>query len=207
MTGLSAAELGGRERRIGAVLVPSLLFVLGLAIVFVALGASASMLGALLAPYKGVFGRVAGVFVALMGFLLLGVVKVPWLYGERRIDPSTARSFGGAAALVLGMAFGFGWTPCVGPILASILALAGSSGSVGQGAALLFAYALGLGVPFVAVGLFFGRLGGAVRWLSRHSVTVNRVAGALLIVIGLLMATDRLAVLTGWLYRLLPIGL
>jgi cytochrome c-type biogenesis protein len=198
MTGVAPAELEGKRARVADVLVPSLLFVLGLAIVFVALGATASALGALLAPYRDLLSRIAGLFVLVMGFLLLGVVRVPWLYAERRVDPARARSFGSAAALVLGMAFGFGWTPCVGPVLASILAVAGQAGSVALGAGLLFAYALGLGVPFVLVGLFFGRLKGAVRWLARHSLTLNRVAGALLMVLGLLMLTGRLAAVSAF---------
>jgi cytochrome c-type biogenesis protein len=139
-----------------------------------------------------------------MGVLMLGVVKVPWLYGEARFDPARARTFGRAGALLLGMAFAFGWTPCVGPVLASILALAGSSGSVGRGAGLLFAYALGLGVPFVAVGVFFARLGGAVRWMSRHVVVINRIAGVLLMVVGLLVFFDKLAVISAWFVKVLP---
>jgi cytochrome c-type biogenesis protein len=207
MTGLSPARLDEGRGRIGEVLVPSLLFVLGLAIVFVALGATASALGALLAPYRGVFARVAGAFILIMGFLMLGVVKVPWLYGEARVDPARARSFGRGAALVLGMAFGFGWTPCVGPVLASILALAGGTASVARGASLLLAYALGLGVPFVIVGLFFGRLKGAVRWLSRHTMAVNRVAGVLLMLLGLLILTGRLAAVAAFFLRWLPVSL
>jgi cytochrome c-type biogenesis protein len=206
MTGVAPAELEGRRPSVADVLVPSLLFVLGLAIVFVALGATASALGALLAPYRAPLSRLAGAFILVMGFLLLGVVRVPWLYGEARFDPARARSFGRGAALVLGMAFGFGWTPCVGPVLASILALAGSGGSVARGAALLLAYALGLGVPFVLVGLFFARLKGAVRWLSRHALTVNRVAGVLLMVLGALILTGRLAALAALVSRFLPLG-
>lgn len=204
MTGFTPAELGDRRARLADVLWPSLLFVLGLAVVFVALGATASALGALLAPYRGVLSRVAGVFIFAMGFLLLGVVRVPWLRGEARFDPARARSFGRAAALVLGMAFGFGWTPCVGPILATILTVAGSSGSVASGSLLLFAYALGLGVPFVLVGVFFGRLKGAVRRLSAHGVAVNRVAGVLLMAVGLLVATGRLADVASWFLRWVP---
>jgi cytochrome c-type biogenesis protein len=206
MTGLSASQLGDRRGRLGDVLVPSMLFVLGLAIVFVALGASASALGALLAPHRDVLSRVAGLLVIAMGVLMLGIVKVPWLYGSARVDPARARSFGRGAALVLGMAFGFGWTPCVGPVLASILLLAGQSASVGRGAALLLVYALGLGLPFVAVALLFGRLQGAVRWLSRHAVAVNRVAGILLVVIGALILTGKLGVVAAFFARILPIG-
>jgi cytochrome c-type biogenesis protein len=204
MTGLSPTQLDERRGRLGDVLVPSLLFVAGLAVVFVALGATASALGALLSPYKVLLSRVAGAFIIVMGFLMLGVVKVPWLYGEARIDPARARAFGRGAAFVLGMAFAFGWTPCVGPVLASILAIAGEAGSVGRGAGLLFAYALGLGVPFVAVGVFFGRLKGAVRWLSRHSLAVNRVAGVLLMILGVLILTGRLAAFAAFFVRYLP---
>lgn len=207
MTGMAPAEIGDRRGRLADVLVPGVLFVLGLSIVFVALGASASALGALLAPYKGVMARVAGLFIMVMGFLMLGIVKVPWLYGEARVDPARARSFGRGAALVLGMAFAFGWTPCVGPVLASILALAGSTGSVGRGAALLFAYALGLGVPFILVGVFFGRLKGAVRWMSGHAVMVNRVAGAFLLVLGALILTGRLAAVAAVFLKYVPLPL
>ncbi len=207
MTGFTPAELGQGRSRLADVLLPSLSFVVGLAVVFVALGASASALGTLLAPYRGLLARVAGAFIIVMGFLLLGVVKVPWLYGEARFDPARARSFGQGAALVLGMAFAFGWTPCVGPILASILALAGSSASVATGALLLFAYALGLGVPFVVVGLFFGRLKGAVGWMSGHAVSVNRIAGVLLMIVGGLILTGRLVAIGAWFLRILPLRL
>lgn len=207
MTGFTPAELGEGRPRLADVLVPSILFVAGLAIVFVALGATASMLGALLTPYRAVLSRVAGAFILVMGFLLLGVVNVPWLSGEVRLDPARARSFGRGTALVLGMAFGFGWTPCVGPLLASILALAGSSGSVAAGSLLLLAYSLGLGVPFVLVGVFFGRLKGAIRWLSAHSVAVDRAAGVLLMSVGILILTGRLAVVGAWFLRVLPFRL
>jgi cytochrome c-type biogenesis protein len=204
VTGLAPSELGSSERSLRAVLIPSLLFILGFSIVFVGLGASASALGGVLLEYSGVIQRVLGVFVFGMGFLMLGVVKVPWLYGEARMDMSKSRAFGRGAAVVTGMAFALGWTPCVGPILSSILALSMSSGDVGRGAALLAVYSAGLGVPLLAVGLLFGRLRNTLGWLNRHSQTINRVAGVLLMSLGALIFLDKLALVANWLQRYLP---
>lgn len=194
MTGLSAEELtaGGRRAR---VVVPALMFVAGFSLVFVSLGATASVIGRFLADYRFIVEKVAGVAIVAFGVLMLGVVKVPWLYGEARVDLERSRRFGRGAALVMGAAFAAGWTPCIGPLLGSILTLAGSSGSVGRGALLLLAYSAGLGVPFVVVALLLGRLTPVMRWLSRHSLVINRVAGGLLILIGLLMLTGLFGVL------------
>lgn len=204
ITGLTTTELSAGDRRTSIVLVPSLLFVLGFSTVFVALGASASVLGSLLVEYRSTITVVAGVFVFAFGLLLTGLIKVPWLYGEARMDLETTRRFGKGASFAMGMAFAAGWTPCVGPILGTILALAASSGAVANGAALLLAYSLGLAVPFIAVALLFGQLKGVLRWLSRHALVVNRVAGAILMIIGVLIVTGRFTLLAGWLAGLLP---
>ena len=204
MTGLTTAELAGEDRSTARVVVPALLFVLGFSLVFVGLGASASLLGQFMAQYRAVIERVAGVVVVAFGVLMLGIIKVPWLYGEMRADMSATRSFGRGAALVMGMAFAAGWTPCVGPILGSILALAGASGSAAQGALLLLAYSAGLGVPFLLVALLFGRVRPLLSWLGRHSLTINRVAGVVLIVVGALIFTGRLGLLGSYLSLVIP---
>lgn len=203
LTGLSVGEIAQGQRR-SDVLVPSLLFVAGFSVVFVALGASASLLGSLLKEYRDILTVAGGVLVFAFGVLLLGVFRVPWLYQEARMDLGRARSFGRWAAPVMGMAFAFGWTPCVGPVLGSILLLAGTQGGVAGGAALLLVYSAGLAVPFLATALLLGRLTGALSWVNRHSIVFNRVGGVLLMTLGVLIATGRLAVLTAWLTRLLP---
>jgi cytochrome c-type biogenesis protein len=203
VTGLSLGELTG-ERRMRDVMVPSLMFVGGFSLVFVALGASASALGDLLNAYRGPLTVAGGLAVAAFGFLMLGVVKVPWLYGEARVDLARARVFGRWSAPVMGMAFALGWTPCVGPVLGSILMLAASQGGASSGALLLLAYSAGLGVPFLLTAALLGRLTGALRWMSRHARALNATAGAVLVVLGLLIATGRLAVVAGWLTRLMP---
>lgn len=204
MTGLTTHELAEERRGLSTVLVPSVLFVIGFSIIFVAFGASASVLGEFLQPYQDVLTRVGGVFVFAFGVLMTGVIKVPWLYGEARFDMERSRRFGRWAALFMGMAFAAGWTPCVGPILGSIIALAMAEGSASQGAALLLAYSLGLGVPFVLTAVLFGRLTPLLRWLNRHSLVINRVAGGLLMALGVLIFTGQLGVLASWLTRVLP---
>lgn len=204
LTGLTATELSEEHRDTVSIMVPALLFVVGFSLVFVGLGASASVLGQFLAQYRAVIERVAGVVVIAFGVLMLGFIKVPWLYGEARADMAEARSFGRGASLVMGMAFAAGWTPCVGPILGSILALAGSTGSAGQGALLLLAYSAGLGVPFLLVALLFGRAKPLLGWLNRYSLVINRVAGTLLIVVGLLIFTGRLSLLANYLGSIVP---
>ncbi len=204
MTGLTAAELRDAQTSTSKVLVPSLMFVAGFTFIFVSLGATASVLGQFLSEYRVIIEKVGGLAVIGFGVLMLGIIKVPWLYGEARVDMERSRNFGRGAALVMGMAFAAGWTPCVGPILASILALASSSESVGQGALLLLVYSLGLGVPFVLVAVLFGRLGVVMRWLNKHSLIINRVAGSLLIVVGVLIVTGRLGVLASWLFNFVP---
>ncbi len=206
MTGLTTSQLADLDDRppLSVVLIPSLLFVSGFSLVFVALGISASYLGGLLIEYRDIVMRVAGLLVFAFGLLLTGVIKVPWLYGEARVGLERSRSFGRGAALVMGMAFAAGWTPCVGPILATILALAASSGNAARGAALLFAYSMGLALPFVLTAVLFGRMRGFLRWLSRHSVVINRVAGATLMILGVLIFAGQLGRLAGWLTRVLP---
>lgn len=204
LTGLTTAELQASERPVARVLVPSLLFVAGFSFVFVALGASASALGGLMRQYQSVVEQAAGVLVFAFGFFMTGVIKVPWLYGEARLDLNRTRSFGQAAAFVMGAAFAAGWTPCVGPVLGSILTLSASTGSVGQGAALLLVYSLGLGLPFIAVAVLFGRITPLLKWLNRHSLIINRVAGVLLMVVGLLIFTGQLGRLASWLTGALP---
>lgn len=204
MTGMTNAELSDSDRSTARVLVPASLFVLGFSLVFVAMGASASVLGEFLTSYQSVVEKVAGIAVVLFGLLMLGIVKVPWLYGEARADMSRSRVFGRGASVVMGMAFAAGWTPCVGPILGSILALAGASGSVTQGAAMLLVYSLGLGLPFLAVALLFGRVRPLLAWLNRHALIVNRVAGAMLIAVGVLIFTGQLGVFATWLTGVLP---
>jgi cytochrome c-type biogenesis protein len=186
MSGVSPDELSERRVRL---LTASLLFVGGFALVFTAVGASASLLGSLVAENRLLLLRVSGAFIIFMGLVTLGVFKVPALYVERRFHVHPA--IGLAGALPLGMAFGFGWTPCIGPVLASIYAVAGASGSVRTGAALLFIYALGLGLPFVAAALFFGQGVVAVRWLQRHHQALSVAGGSILLVMGALLLTGQ----------------
>lgn len=189
MTGMSLAELTGGERRASRVLGPVLLFIAGFTVVFVALGAGASALGFILNANKLLLTRVAGGVLVLLGIVLLDVVPLPFLHGGAGIDAATFRRFGPWASLVLGLAFPFALGPCAGPVYGAILTLAADSRSVGTGALLLLVYSVGLAVPFIAVSLVLGRLAGAVRWLGGHGKLVQRVAGAVLVVMGVAMLT------------------
>lgn len=204
MTGLNSSELADADRPMSRVLVPAALFVLGFSLVFVAFGATASALGQVLGPYRDEIEKVGAVAIIAFGILMLGIIKLPWLYGEARFEMGKTQAFGTWGSLVMGMAFAAGWTPCVGPILGTILALAASTADVGRGVMLLFTYSLGLGLPFMAVALLFGRMGSLLRWFNRHSLVLNRIAGVLLIVMGVLILTGRLSAISAWAIRYLP---
>lgn len=204
MTGMTTAELTDENRKVSAILIPSSLFVLGFSIVFVALGASASAVGSFLSQYSSVLEKVAGTIILLLGFFMLGIIKVPWLYGEARFEMQKAKRFGSFAALLMGMAFAFGWSPCVGPVLGSILMVAANSAEVGRGALLLAVYSLGLGIPFILVALLLGRVKPVLNWLNRHTLIINRVAGVVLMVLGLLILTGWIGPVVGWLSMFIP---
>ncbi len=163
------------------------LFVAGFAVVFVALGASASVLGATLRAHLLLVRRVAGVTIVVFGLQTAGVLRLPWLMRERRphVDPLAGAGLGRSA--LLGVAFGAGWTPCIGPMLGSILLLAGNAATLAQGVALLLAYALGLGVPFLVTAVFVQGLTAQFRRVNRYFGVINRVAGALLVVMGVMV--------------------
>jgi cytochrome c-type biogenesis protein len=173
-----------------------LMFIAGFSVVFVAHGLSATALGSLLLRNHVPVSRVSGVLVVAMALALLaGTLPLPWLLGrELRFHPRISR-YGVWAAPVAGAAFAFGWTPCIGPVLASVLAVAADQARLGQGAALLAMYAAGLGVPFLVIGLAVHRSLLAVRFLRRHSVLVTRTSAIVLGAYGSLLMVDRL----GWL--------
>ena len=204
ISGMGGSRSGEKADRIPPTLVPALLFVLGFSMVFVALGASASAIGSVLTANRVLFERIAAVVIILLGVFMLGLIRLPWLYGEARFDMRKAQRFGPAAALVMGMAFAFGWSPCVGPILGSILMLAVDSGEASRGALLLATYSLGLGIPFIAVALALGRIKPVLAWLNRRSLVINRIAGGVLIVLGVLILTGWLARVVGYLTMVLP---
>jgi cytochrome c-type biogenesis protein len=162
-------------------------FVAGFSVVFVALGASASMLGVFLHLHRLVVRHVAGVVIVLLGLHTAGILRLSWLYRERRvhIDPTVGAGMGRSGAL--GLAFGAGWSPCIGPILGSILLLAGNTTTLGQGVLLLLAYALGLGLPFLLAALFVQGLAEHLRRVKRYVGIINLGAGALLVLMGVLV--------------------
>jgi cytochrome c-type biogenesis protein len=198
MSGLSESE-GDSQRRHGAPLV-AVVFVLGFTLVFVALGASATLLGSTLRHNQDVFVKVGGAFIILMGLAFMGVLKLPFLYRERRFHPRPGAGTWGA--FLLGMTFAFGWSPCIGPTMGAVLTMAAGQGAeqggAGEGAFLLGVYSLGLGLPFLLAGLGISRLAGAVAWLRKHTVVVTRVSGALLVIVGILFMTDQLFRLSVW---------
>ncbi len=162
-------------------------FVAGFSVIFVALGASASVLGVLLRTHLLLLRHVAGLLIVLFGLHTAGLLRVSWLYRERRahVDPTVGAGLGRSAAL--GLAFAAGWSPCIGPMLGSILLLAGNVATLGQGVLLLVAYSAGLGLPFLLAGVFVQGLAERLRRVNRYFGAINLVAGALLVVMGVMV--------------------
>jgi cytochrome c-type biogenesis protein len=202
MSGLSLEELSQDEtpgkalRHAGW---ESLFFVLGFAVVFTALGATASAAGAFLIAHMREVTRLAGTVIVVFGLHMTGLITIPILYKHVRADTAAFKpGYGGS--FLMGLAFACGWTPCIGPILSGILALAATRDTVGQGMRLLFVYSLGLGVPFILTGFAVGGFMRLFRRFKKHIRTGEILSGALLVAVGVLIFTDRLT----WLIRYLP---
>ena len=178
-------------------------FVLGFSVVFVALGASATALGSALLSYKLQLGVIAGVIVILFGLHLLGLTPLRLMNQEARLHLEVGRGRA-LSALLLGIAFAFGWTPCIGPVLGAILTLSASTADVAKGSLLLAVYSLGLGLPFLLAALFTGTLLARMRALGRAGRNLQRAAGGLLVAMGVLMVTGQLETLAYWLLETFP---
>ena len=183
-------------------LLASLLFVAGFSTVFVALGATASAFGALLRRFDQPLSIVAGLAIIVMGLHFIGVFRLGLLYRQARVE--VKRSSGLWSAYVMGLAFAFGWTPCIGPILAAILAVAGSQATVAHGAGLLAAYSFGLGAPFVMAALAIGAFTAFFKRFRAHFGTVEKLAGALLVVTGVAFLSGGMQSLSFWLIETFP---
>lgn len=185
------------------VVITSLAFVLGFSIVFIMLGASASALGKFLFRNSTILTRLAGLLVIIFGLHTMGVFRLPFLETEKRMRAgSKPKTLTGA--VLVGMAFGFGWTPCIGPILSGILTLAGSRDTVREGVVMLAVYSLGLGVPFLLASLTIDKFFAVSARLRRHYHAIEIVSGALLVAIGLLLFTDQMTAITRFLTPYLP---
>jgi len=192
VSGLSASEIeAGAARDIAPILRGVLAFVAGFTLVFTALGAAASGVGHLLLGHQRALDVAAGVLVVVFGVWMVGFGAPNRLLRERRFHPLPSR-LGAWAPPVLGMAFAFGWTPCVGPVLGGVLGLAATRSTLASGVTLLVAYSLGLGVPFLATGLAFGRLTSFFARFKRRLFLVNVVSGVALVAFGLLLLTNNL---------------
>jgi len=205
ITGLDVAEVReGDRRHLPRIAWHTGLFIAGFSAVFVLLGLTATTVGRSLTRHQTLLTRISGVLVLGMALYMLGslVLRAPGLYQERRWHPNLAR-FGPFAAPVAGVAFGFGWTPCIGPVLGAVLIEAANEHTPAKGAALLLFYSLGLGIPFLATGLALGRLAGALDWVKRHSTGLTAVAALALGFFGVLLTLNRFV----WLTQQLQTGL
>jgi cytochrome c-type biogenesis protein len=212
VSGLSLDELRGTSARAttapsaarGRVVVASLAFILGFSLVFVALGATASAAGQFLIERLPILSRLAGVVIIIFGLHTMGVLRIEWLYQTKQVQ-TKRKPAGPIGAMLVGAAFAFGWTPCLGPILAGILAVGASRDTVGDAVQLLATYSLGLGVPFLVTGLAINKFFGAMARIRRHYHKIELVSGALLVIIGLLIFTNRFTVIAQWLSPYLPV--
>lgn len=199
VTGLTGAELAVGNRR-SRVLLGSVLFVLGFSVVFVSYGALFGGLGSVLLRYEDIITRVMGVLVIAMGLAFMGVV--PWFQREYRM--LRAPTWGLAGAPALGVLFGLGWTPCIGPTLTAVQSLALAEASALRGAILSFAYCIGLGLPFIAFGLLIDRAARATAFIRRHYAWIMRIGGGMLVVVGVLLVTGLWLDFTIWLRVSIP---
>ena len=207
VTGLTGAEIAGEERGgtttvavKSRVLLGSVLFVMGFSVVFVSYGLLFGGLGSLLLEYQAIISRVLGVIVIVMGLSFMGVI--PGMQREWRMHRMPSYSVWGAP--VLGVLFGLGWTPCIGPALTAVQSLAFTEGSAARGALLSFVYCLGLGLPFILLGLLFRLAAGTLAWVRRHYALIMRIGGGLLVAIGILLVSGAWDSITIWMRTLVP---
>jgi cytochrome c-type biogenesis protein len=202
---MAGAAAGDRRATRGGlhVLRAAAFFVLGLSTVFLLLGLAASTFGRLLLAYQREMAFFAGVVIVVFGLHFLGLLRVPVLAREARFEAAAATGTA-LGAYVFGLAFAFGWTPCIGPVLGSILALAAQGGSPGRGLLLMAAYAAGLGLPFLLTALFLEQAVVLMARLKRNMAAVERITGALLVAVGLLMLTGAFSGLSYWLLEAFP---
>ena len=218
ISGLSLDEMRGTPQAAGSgaavavaapphvrrrILISSLAFILGFTLVFVAIGATASAIGKFVNHQLPLLGRIAGAVIIVFGLHTMGVLRIEWLYQEKRVQ-TRRRPAGFFGAMLVGIAFAFGWTPCIGPILSGILFLAGSTDTVAKGVRLLLVYSLGLGVPFFATALAINHFFAALSRIRRHYHKIELVSGMLLVIIGLLIFTNKFTVIAQWLTPYLP---
>ena len=207
VTGLTGAEIAGEERGgtttvavKSRVLLGSVLFVMGFSVAFVSYGLLFGGLGSLLLEYQSIISRVLGVIVIIMGLSFMGVI--PGMQREWRMHRMPSYSVWGAP--VLGVLFGLGWTPCIGPALTAVQSLAFTEGSAARGALLSFVYCLGLGLPFILLGLLFRQAAGTLAWVRRHYALIMRIGGGLLVAIGILLVSGVWDSITIWMRTLVP---
>ena len=203
MGGVSVGAMEEERAARRRVLLSAAFFVLGLSTVFLLLGFAFSSLGRLFLQFQDWFLTIAGIVVMIFGAHFVGVFRIGFLDRDARVDVGDR---GGSAmgAYLLGLAFAFGWTPCLGPILGAILGIAATEGDVARGTTLLAAYAFGLGIPFLLVAAFFPRLKGPMDWMKRNLDRIERISGLLLWTVGLMMITGQFAAMSYWMLETFP---
>ena len=214
ITGLSLEELGQKgEKPYFQILIRSLAFCLGLSMVFIALGLTATTFGTFLTEHLRVFEIVAGIIIIIFGIHLTGIIKIGFLLRtfqiqSKPVDPKEKKKPKGIFVFfhpfLMGGAFAFGWTPCVGPILAAVLALAATKETVWEGGLLLAVYSLGLAVPFILASLAFTTFMASYKRFRKYLRAVEIISGVLLILFGILIATHNFTILVGWFSQILP---
>ena len=195
LAGVSLDQLADEERPSNVAkqaIATAFVFVLGFSTVFVGLGASASLIGGFLADHLTILSYIAGVIILILGLHFLGVFRIALLFREARFHVKS-KPIGFVGAYIIGLAFAFGWTPCVGPVLAAILLYAGSEAEVLRGAALLLAYSLGIGLPFIAAAFFAAPFMRLMQRFRQHMGKVEKVMGAMLVVTGILFLTNSMS--------------
>ncbi|MFN4102117.1 MAG: cytochrome c biogenesis CcdA family protein [Pararhodobacter sp.] len=204
MGGISMQELSAEGRASRRAILPALFFFMGLSTVFLLLGFTASTMGHLFLRNAELFGQIAGVVVILFGVHFLGIFRIPFLMREARLD---AGDRGGSAfgAYILGLAFAFGWTPCIGPVLGAILTMAATDATVTRGTAMLGVYALGLGLPFLLAAIFVQRSMGLMNRLKPYMGVIEKVMGLLLIAVGVALVTGAFSAFSWWLLETFPV--
>ena len=185
------------------IILNSLFFVIGFSIVFIALGASASFIGHFLKQYLHTISKIAGVVIILFGIHMIGLIKIPFLNYEKRFHAGS-KPLGLLGSLLVGLAFAFGWTPCIGPILAGILAIAAQQENIGRGIVLLGCYSAGLGIPFILTGASLSFFLPTFNKLKRHLHTVEIVSGSMLVIIGIMIFTNSLTLISAYLSKWFP---